>query len=544
MNDYGVMNYQLVLENMTKLKLKAELNCDQSKAQKFDLNSSKTVKILELTSSCELKFYEPKKTDVVYGVKLLSGRKFSSLSRFQGYVDDCKLPNAEGLTGTEKLFLTPKYSSMTCPHTIQGLRTLEDPVTGLKAKINHLIGHELSDDFIAKGNPFAELDMSKAPKLEAILISYLVFRKDFYGALLSRLIKWHADQGSIVRIMVAEVISLEKDLGMLRDLQESSNNIRVHVFKYNSQSLNPLDHVTELHRTMHVKLFITLGEEEENNLVIFGGRNIHDGFIFKSSPDHTAFPELVQYGPGKDENFIHWRDFEMEVISKDLAEKVAAHYLTLWEMDSRKFSVRSLNINEVSAEVPSEDYFKLQEGEEKVRHYLSVPFKDGHALEELYVDLFDSAQKEVKLSTPYFRPTKKIGEAIIRAVERGVKISLITRLDMKGDTADIILSDVNKAGVNKFFKQIKIFEYTEPSVILHSKLVLIDGKFSFIGSVNMNKRSFYHDTENGVMVYGPRFHEKMASIMETYYTTSKEIPEKLKIVLWKRMVIGVFDKEF
>jgi hypothetical protein len=39
----------------------------------------------------------------------------------------------------------------------------------------------------------------------------------------------------------------------------------------------------------------------------------------------------------------------------------------------------------------------------------------------------------------------------MRAVDRGVEVTIITRLDLEGDTADFILGAVNKEGVNKFY---------------------------------------------------------------------------------------------
>ena len=131
-----------------------------------------------------------------------------------------------------------------------------------------------------------------------------------------------------------------------------------------------------------------------------------------------------------------------------------------------------------------------------------------------------------------------------RAVNRGVEVSLITRIDLSGDTAAIILGEVNKAGINRFLKKIKIYEYTEPGVILHSKIILVDGKMSFIGSVNLNKRSFIHDMESGVMIYNPAYNQKINAIMDGYRKQTREVTEKQKIALWKRVVIGIFDQEF
>lgn len=497
--------------------------------------------------SCQLTFKNPDAPEKVYGVKLINDKYIKSkIASLRNKVDVCVMPENNNLKGPEKFMLTTNFSSMTCSMNIGEIKTLEVPAEGLKAKAEALLGSPLPNAFLEQKNPFLDLDFSKAPKLNTIFVSYLVFRADFYGNLIARLVKWHADHGTDVRILVSDVITLKKDKKLLYNLAESSNNIKIQEYRYDSPSGAGLwDHLSELHRTMHVKLLITLSDTPENNIVFFGGRNIHDGFIFKEAPDHSKLPELVQYGSGKgkDESYAHWRDFEMRIKSKDLAERVSSHLLTLIEKDSKSMYVRSVNQNIKSSKPADQNFFDNRPGP-IVRHFMSIPYKDEHALEKFYAEMIDSAEKSIRLSTPYFRPTKIIGEAMERAVKRGVDVSLITRIDLSGDTAAIILGEVNKAGINQFLNKIRIFEYTEPAVILHSKIVLIDGKYSFIGSVNLNKRSFVHDTENGIMIYDTAFNQKMNSIMDTYKLTSREVTEKQKIALWKKAVIGIFDEEF
>lgn len=498
-------------------------------------------------TKCSLSFVNPEIPNKQYGVNLLNNSKIANkINSLRNKVDVCVLPDNSSLKGVEKFFLTDKYQSMTCTADIQDVKTLEIPFEGVKEKAEALLGQPLPSAFLEQKNPFLDLDFSKAPKLNTIIISYLVFRADFYGNLLARLVKWHADHGTDVRILVSDVITLKKDKKLLYNLQESSNNIKIQEFRYDSQAgMGLWDHLSEFHRTMHVKLLITLSDQLENNVVFFGGRNVHDGFVFKEAPDHSKLPELVQYGSGKgkDESFAHWRDFEMKVKSKDLAERVTSHLLTLWEKDSKTMFVRSINQN-ISTKIPADSTMFENNRGPIVRHFMSIPYKDEHALEKFYADMIDSAEKSIRLSTPYFRPTKILGEAMERAVKRGVEISLITRIDLSGDTAAIILGEVNKAGINQFLNKIKIYEYTEPAVILHSKICLIDGKYSFIGSVNLNKRSFVHDTENGIMIYDRGFNQKMNSIMDTYRNITREVTEKQKIALWKKAIIGIFDEEF
>jgi phosphatidylserine/phosphatidylglycerophosphate/cardiolipin synthase-like enzyme len=496
-------------------------------------------------SHCEITFKNPESPEKTYGVRLVSDKSHDNkVAEYKNKFQTCLMPNPSELQGVEKLFLTSKYNSMTCANEVSDIQTLEDPIDGLKVKAESLLGQDLPANFIKDLNPYAPLDFSKAPKLKMILISYLVFRHDFYGAVIARLAKWHAEHGTQVKILMSDVIANAKDRLLLHDLVESTENIKLQEYRYDSEEGGIWDHISELHRTMHVKLFVTIAENPTDNVVFIGGRNIHDGFVFMTTPDHSNFPNLIQYGKGKDENYAPWRDYEMKIRSKDLAEEIASHYMTLWQRDSESFYLRSINQNIVTSTKADPNYFDRADNTAMVRHFMSVPYKDESALENFYVDVFDSAQKTVRLSSPYFRPTKKLSEAMERAVARGVDISLITRIDLKGDTFSIILSEVNKAGINGFLNKIKVYEYTEPGVILHSKIVLVDDKLSLIGSVNLNKRSFVHDMENSMMIYSPSYNKKMNEILDVYKLQTNEVTEKQKIAFWKKVVIGLFDKEF
>ncbi len=323
-----------------------ELRGQKGRSPQILINMGKNV------SECELLFSNIANPEKKYGIKFVSEKmKNYQITELRNKIDTCFLPDTKNLKGIEKFFLTNEFQSMTCVTNVDFLNlvTEEDPIAGLKAKAEALLGKPISSEMLNSKNPFLEMDFSKAPKLNTILISYLVFRADFYGNLIARLAKWHADQGAQVRILVSDVITLAKDHKMLYSLQESSNNIKLQEYIYDASGNGGGigDKLSEFHRTMHVKLFITLGNDEKNNIVFFGGRNIHDGFVFKEVPDYSALPQLVQYGTGKgkDESFAHWRDFEVKITSRNLAESVAAHFLTLWERDSDRFTMRSINQN-------------------------------------------------------------------------------------------------------------------------------------------------------------------------------------------------------
>ncbi len=495
------------------------------------------------SGDCILRFKDEKKHEFALKITQEEEVIAPELKKFINRFEYCELPNAKGMGKVEDFYLTTKFRSMTCPKEIKSIRTLENTVDGLNAKAKALLGQELPKEMIENQDPYYPLDFSKAPKLDGIFISYLVFRRDFYGTVLERLIRHHAQQGTFVKIMVSEVISLDKDKEMLHRLDTEFPNVMVRFYKFDGDKVQDIRELfSKLHRTLHIKMFLTYSEsEEENNVAVLGGRNIHDGFVFKTKPDLSKYPELVQYGPKGDEAFARWTDFEIELKGQKVLETLIGHYNSVFEYDNKDYFFRSYTMNK-SSEAKINKKFLTRNDNILFRHFTSIPYRDGMALENFMVQEFDSAQKSITISTPYFNLTKNLTAAIDRAIQRGVKIQVITRLDLEGDTADIILSDVNKKTVNRFVDNIKVFEYINPADILHSKIVLIDGKVTLIGSVNFNQRSFYHDIENTLIIYSKDFNKKINSVLDIYKKKSREVTTEQDTKLWKSIIISIFQR--
>ena len=481
--------------------------------------------------SCDFKFVSSvDHKRKIYGFKMVNeSSKLQALDSLMSTTEVCSLKK-----GTGAFFETAEFSNLTCPAKYESITLLPEPEDSLHARVTSLLGQDLPADFIKNGNPFAELDFSKAPKFDSVLVSYLVFRADFYGTLIGRLLAWHADQGAVVRIMVSDVITLAKDEAMYEKMMARHPNIKIIKYKFDTSEKGGA-FISEFHRTNHVKLFIAYSKiNPADSFVIVGGRNIHDGFVFKTPVDVSKYPEVVNYVSG-DESWAYWRDFEMVIRGQEFVESVTRNYLNFYHINKKNLVMK---LSSVAVEKDS----AAEAEQESLRHYVSIPFKDEPNLNLFYARMIDSAKKKILISSPYFRPVKEIGEAIDRAISRGVDITIITRLDLEGDTADFILGAVNKEGVNRFISKVKVFEYIEPKVILHSKLLMIDEEFSFISSVNLNKRSFYHDLENGVVVNDAKFTQKMGELYKEYMTLSKQLTEQQKVVFWKKWIIAVFDK--
>lgn len=490
-------------------------------------------------TQCTLRF-GPSDQSLNYGMRIVpEDQEMAQLLNPEKRGEICFLPQTQKQPRPIQYFLSPQLTQTTCPQKVQQYQTLENSLEGLNAKIRVLTGKNLSNEYIQKGDPFAPIDLSQAPQLDAILISYLVFRADFSGQVIMQALRYHAQRGTIIRIALSDVITLGKDRQMLFDLQAQFPNVKLLFYKYNSEGKGLKDWINTFHRTNHIKAFMTFSKkQEEANAVILGGRNIHDGFIFDQPvSNYITSNELITYNDKGDESWARWEDFETLFISKDLVQNLMAQFFTVMHSDYGKFYVRSYSEPVAVESALDPNYLNLAENEVYIRSLVSIPFKDDMLLERAFIQMFDSAEKRILLSTPYFNVTDNILKALERAADRGVQIELITRLDLKGDTADIVLGDVNKKSINKIYQKIKVYEYTTVGKILHSKLVIIDNHFVMMGSVNLNLRSFFHDVENATLVYGSGFNRKITALYESYKKESRLLTEKQKTTWWKSVLI-------
>jgi phosphatidylserine/phosphatidylglycerophosphate/cardiolipin synthase-like enzyme len=430
------------------------------------------------------------------------------------------------------------WSQLGCPHAVTNFEPLETPESGFLAKVEMLLGQKPPIDFIKNGDPYAELDFSKAPKLKAVYLSSLVFRADFYGTVMARLLKYHAEHGALVNVVTTDYMMLKKDRALLEPIAAQNKNFKLDEFRYHNPHgivSKAKNFITDKYRDMHVKLFITLSDEKEaDNAVIFGGRNIHDGFLFREAPDHSRFPELVQYGKGKDDNFVHWNDFEAKVTSKELANSAAAQLQSFISRDKNTQVMRPFSVNGRSAATAREGTFQP---------FISIPYVDGHALEKQYVHMIDAAKTSIKISSPYLRPTPAIMAALKRATKKGVDVQIQTRVELAGDTQAWLYEEVNKESINALEGQTKIFKWKENS-ILHSKFLLIDGKKSVIGSVNLSRRSFIQDVENGFIINDTGVTKDMEKIFDSYVKKSERVTEPLPRKIAPTLVIDAADNQF
>jgi cardiolipin synthase A/B len=106
------------------------------------------------------------------------------------------------------------------------------------------------------------------------------------------------------------------------------------------------------------------------------------------------------------------------------------------------------------------------------------------------MDAIRAATRRIAITSAYFLPDRAIRRALAGAVARGVDVRVITA--GISDVPPIQLA--SRALYPRLLRAgVRLYERIER--VLHAKTAVIDGRWSAIGSYNLNRRSIFHDLE-------------------------------------------------
>ncbi|UYL08716.1 phosphatidylserine/phosphatidylglycerophosphate/cardiolipin synthase family protein [Bdellovibrio sp. SKB1291214] len=496
---------------------------NQNVSVQFDLNVSR----------CQFKYYDPEHASTwTNGFPLASLREISpEWMKLTQQIDICpQLADGMG-KNPDGFFWMQDFNFTTCPQTFDKYTNLRDPYLAMNRRVISLTGSPLNRLDFNNKFPMAPLNFDKAPRFDIIWISSLNFSADFSGMVTARAVRYHAERGTQVRILVPQVTMTRKDREIVNWLMRDLPNVKVQYYKYSVTDDGDGTWFDRLHRVNHTKLLLGYSSTQPDaNFLITGGRNIRDSYIFPETPFYRAYKNLKNYGDGE-EAYIYYNDFEIELRGSDVVKHTLAQMLNFWNREGSTHRFRSSNVNipitgnkELVGRLNT-----LPKTTPMVRHIMSLPYFDGYQLERFYIEMIDSAQKELLLTTPYFRPSVAISAALDRAHARGVNVKVVTRIHLAGDGTPQIAEEVNKEGINRHLKNVMIYEWTESNSIMHAKILVIDGKLSFVSSVNLNRRSFIHDTESGVLILHEPTSQDLRKEVLSYLSRSRLLTTEEKI---------------
>ena len=193
---------------------------------------------------------------------------------------------------------------------------------------------------------------------------------------------------------------------------------------------------------------------------------------------------------------LYWRDTSIR-INGDAAKILQMQFWLHWQSISKKtFDLNHLylpKINEILNTTP-------------VTFAFSSPGKTiPYIMESLLLSIV-SAKKSVELCTPYFIPTESFKTALLTTISKGVNITLL--IPKKGDSA--VVQAATLSFLKPFVERgMKVYLYEKGFV--HAKTVCIDQQLSYVGTTNLDSRSFLINFELSALILDKEIAKELSS---------------------------------
>jgi cardiolipin synthase A/B len=135
-----------------------------------------------------------------------------------------------------------------------------------------------------------------------------------------------------------------------------------------------------------------------------------------------------------------------------------------------------------------------------------------------YVDELERAKERAWVENAYFVPDRRVRRALRRAAQRGVDVRIIVP-----GVSDVELVRVASRATwgSLLSRGVRLFEYQRG--VLHSKSAVIDGRWSTVGTYNLDYLSLRTNLEVNIAVLDTRFGEQMEQSFELDLADSKEV---------------------
>ena len=147
-----------------------------------------------------------------------------------------------------------------------------------------------------------------------------------------------------------------------------------------------------------------------------------------------------------------------------------------------------------------------------------------------YINMINSAQKYVYITTPYLIIDHTLTSALRNAALRGVDVRIVTpHVPDKKIVFALTLSNYShlmQAGV-------KIYEYI-PGFI-HAKMCICDDEYGYIGSINLDYRSLTHHYECGALLVKCPCLVDMKMDIQNTFNASQEVTPKFNIGFFSKV---------
>jgi cardiolipin synthase len=218
-------------------------------------------------------------------------------------------------------------------------------------------------------------------------------------------------------------------------------------------------------------------------LTRFHRRNHRRSIVIDGEIGYTGGMAVADQWLGRAQDSEHWRD-TMYRVSGPLATSLQTGFVDSWANSTGEILLGGGIYPAAAGAVGGVI--------ERAIHYANSPADDDQSMQYFFLLPILAARQSIRITTPYFIPGSHLLQALQEKARAGVDVRILlpgSHVDSKSTrlSAQSRYDALLEAGV-------RIYEY-RPTFI-HAKTIVVDSKWSVIGSPNLNSRSMRLDEEN------------------------------------------------
>ncbi|MDQ0207075.1 cardiolipin synthase [Alkalicoccobacillus murimartini] len=329
--------------------------------------------------------------------------------------------------------------------------------------------------FIATGEDFFDqlfADIRAAHR--HIHLLFYIFKDDHIGSRLIKLLEEKATEGVDVIVMV-DWLGNKLPHKTIKRMQESGILF------------------TTSHTPAFPTLFFSLNCRNHRKIAIIDGKLGYVGGF-------NAGDEYL----GRDPKFGFWRDLHLR-LEGDGVQDLQKQFLV--DLDHTKTDYFNRN-----------DYYPhLAKGAHTVR---LIP-TDGHYLEDLLMETLQKAKSSILLGSPYYIPSDPLQELLINSAQNGISVKLI--LPQKSDHP--LVKEGSMPYVQRLVESgVDVYHYDQG--FYHAKALVIDQSLAWVSTANLDKRSFYLNSEMTCMLYDQKSIQELITCIQHDMQISEKVTKE------------------
>lgn len=375
---------------------------------------------------------------------------------------------------------------------------------------------------------------------KSIDLQYFLMKNDTAGKVMANALLKAADRGVRVRFLLDDIFTTVPDRGLL--LINQHPNIEVRLFNPISRrgfyNLNFIGDFNQANRRMHNKSFTV-----DNQVSVVGGRNIADEYFQLNDDSLFVDFDMLAVGPVShdisrnfDQFWNHSRavpvqqiasnnkDEELEKVRNEIAEEFDKIYDTVY-----KQALESQLLQDLIADrqpLYAAEALVLSDSPDKLINDID---EEHMRLATNLREIILSAEKEIIFISPYYVPRAGGIQLLQNLENNGVRVVILTNSLASNNHIPVhsgyarYRKEVIKTGAELYearanaTNELQAIENNAKKLTLHTKLFLIDGRYLFVGSLNLDPRAIAINAEMGLIIDSEAMVGKLGARIEELF---------------------------